>query len=126
MQQELDLAFPDPSDICDEQKFMKADLKYLTRVINEATRLNPVAAGGVAREMAEDMEYEGMLLPKGSTVIVHFYTMFRSHISQPDAFLPDRWDEAHPEYALLKSLFMPFSLGKRNCMGMNLAMLEMR
>ena len=23
VQQELDLAFPDPSDICDEQKFMK-------------------------------------------------------------------------------------------------------
>ena len=126
VQRELDLAFPDPSDICDEQKFMKADLTYLSRVINEAMRLNPVIAGGVAREMAEDMEYEGMLLPKGSTVVLHMCTMFHSHISQPDEFLPDRWDEAHPEYALLKSLFIPFSLGKRNCIGMNLALLETR
>ena len=119
------MAFPDPADICDEQKFMKANLTYLNRVINESMRLNPVAVA-VAREMSEDLEYEGMLLPKGSTAVVHFYTMFRSHISQPDEFLPDRWDEAHPEYSLLKSLFVPFSLGKRNCIGMNLAILEMR
>ena len=105
---------------------MKADLNYLSRVINEAVRLDPVAAGGNLREIGEDMEYEGMRIPKGSTVIMHFYTMFRSHISQPDEFLPDRWDEAHPEYALLKSLYMPFSVGKRNCIGMNLALLEMR
>ena len=125
VQQELDLAFPNPADICDEQKFMKADLTYLTRVINEAMRLNPVI-NGVSREVREDVEYEGMRIPKGSTAFVHFYTMAHSHISQPDEFLPDRWDEAHPEYALLKSLFVPFSAGKRNCMGMNLALLEMR
>ena len=105
---------------------MKADLTYLTRVINEVMRFDPVSAGGVPREIGEDLEHEGMLIPKGSTVNVHFYTILHSQISQPDEFLPDRWDEAHPEYALLKSLFMPFSLGKRNCMGMNLALLEMR
>ena len=126
VQQELDLAFPDPSDVCDEQKFMKADLPYLSRVINEAMRLNPVTAAGLLREMASDTEHEGMRIPKGSTVLIHIYTMLRSHISQPDEFLPDRWDEAHPEYALLKSLFLPFSAGKRNCIGMNLALLEMR
>ena len=104
---------------------MKADLTYLTRVINEATRVNPVISS-VLREMCMDVEHEGMLIPKGSTVLVHFYALCHSHISQPDEFLPDRWDEAHPEYSLLKSLFMPFSLGKRNCIGMNLALLEMR
>ena len=105
---------------------MKADLNYLTWVINEAMRLHPVFAGGIVRETGADMEHEGMRIPKGSTALVHFYTLFRSHISQPDEFLPDRWDETHPEYALLKSLFMPFSLGKRNCMGMYLALLEIR
>ena len=98
----------------------------MSRVINEAMRLDPVAAGGILREIGEDLEHEGMRIPKGSTVVVHFYTLFHSHISQPDEFLPDRWDEAHPEYALLKSLFVPFSVGKRNCMGMNLALLETR
>jgi hypothetical protein len=108
-----------------EKKFIKADLTYLTRVTNEAMRLNPVIAG-VFRELYQDVVHDGMLLPKGSTVMMHFYTMCHSHISQPDEFLPDRWDEAHPEYALLKSLFVPFSVGKRNCIGMNLALLETR
>ena len=105
---------------------MKADLTYLSRVINEAMRLNPVAAGGNLREIGTDMEYEGMRIPKGSTAVIHYYTLFHSHISQPDEFLPDRWDEAHPEYVLLKSIFIPFGVGKRHCMGMNLALLEMR
>ena len=56
----------------------------------------------------------------------HVHHVSLTHISQPDEFLPDRWDEAHPEYPLLKSLFVPFSVGKRNCIGMNLALLEMR
>ena len=60
VQQELDLAFPDPSDICDEQKFMNADLSYLTRVINESMRVNPVISG-VSREAGIDTVYEGML-----------------------------------------------------------------
>ena len=105
---------------------MKADLTYLNRVIHETMRHTPVTAGGLLREIGENLEHEGMLIPKGSTVLVPFYAMFHSHISQPDEFLPDRWDEAHPEYALLKSLFIPFSMGKRNCIGMNLAMLETR
>ena len=105
---------------------MQTDLNYLTRVINETMRLHPVIARGILREVCEDMEHEGMRIPKGSTAMLCSYTAFRSHISQPDEFLPDRWDETHPEYALLKSLCIPFSLGKRNCIGMNLALLEMR
>ena len=126
IQAELDQAFPYYEDILDADKLLKADLKYLNRVINEAMRVNPVVAGGILREVGSDIEHEGMLIPKGSTAIIHYYSLFRSSISQPDEFLPDRWDEAHPEYPLLKSLFVPFSLGKRNCMGMNLALLEIK
>ena len=124
VQSELDQAFPHHEDILDADKLLNADLKYLNRVINEAMRLNPVVAGGVLREISTDIEHEGILIPKGSTAIIQFYVMFRSHLSQPDEFLPDRWDETHPEYALLKSLFIPFSMGKRNCMGMSLSLLE--
>ena len=59
---------------------MKADLKYLNRVINESMRLNPVGAQGILREVCEDMEHEGMRIPKGSTAILHMYTLFHSHI----------------------------------------------
>ena len=126
IQAELDQAFPYYEDILDAEKLMKADLKYLNRVINEAMRVNPVLAGGILREVAMDIEYDGMLIPKGSTAIIHYYTMFRSTISRPDEFLPDRWDETHPEYLTLKNLFEPFGGGKRTCMGKALALLEIK
>ena len=126
IQAELDQAFPYYEDILDAEKLMKADLKYLNRVINEAMRVNPVLAGGILREVAMDIEHDGMLIPKGSTAIIHYYTMFRSTISRPDEFLPDRWDETHPEYLTLKNLFEPFGGGKRTCMGKALALLEIK
>ena len=126
IQAELDQAFPYYEDILDAEKLMKADLKYLNRVINEAMRVNPVLAGGILREVAMDIEHDGMLIPKGSTAIIHYYTMFRSTISRPDEFLPDRWDETHPEYLTLKNLFEPFGGGKRTCWGKALALLEIK
>ena len=38
--------------------------------------------------------------------------------------MPDRWKPDNPEAMKLKELYFPFSLGKRNCVGQNLASLE--
>jgi cytochrome P450 len=43
------------------------------------------------------------------------------YFENPDEFLPSRWDNATP--AMLKA-YQPFSIGRRNCMGMSLAQLE--
>jgi cytochrome P450 len=83
-------------------------------------------AEGVVRQLSSDVVYGDYVLPKGSSVQIPFLCVFRSGISDPEEFLPDRWDESAPEAGLLKELFMPFALGKRNCFGQNLAMLELR
>ena len=46
----------------------------------------------------------------------------------PEKFLPDRWAEDAPEAEKqrLKDTFFPFALGKRNCVGQNLAKMELR
>lgn len=46
----------------------------------------------------------------------------------PEKFLPDRWAEDAPdaEKQRLKDAFFPFALGKRNCVGQNLAKMELR
>ncbi|KAI5863873.1 cytochrome P450 4V3 [Durotheca rogersii] len=46
---------------------------------------------------------------------------------RPDAFLPQRWTvpEGDPLYAA-REAWTPFSLGPRNCIGMELAMVELR
>ena len=68
-----------------------------------------------------------MTLPKGSTVIVHYYSTFRSPwIRQSEDFIPDRWLSSDPQADELKGLLFPFSLGQRGCIGQNLANLQLR
>ena len=45
-------------------------------------------------------------------------------MEDPDDFKPERWLE--PDAAALNERFLPFSLGRRQCVGQNLAMLELR
>jgi cytochrome P450 len=47
-------------------------------------------------------------------------------VKDPDLFKPDRWAPDHPSAAKMRELFFPFSLGKRNCIGQNLANLELK
>lgn len=47
---------------------------------------------------------------------------------RPNDFLPERWiaTEGDPLYVATKEAWTPFSLGPRNCIGMELAMIELR
>ena len=104
-----------------------AGCEYLNWCIKEVLRLWPAAAGGSSRDLGEDIEYNGMLLPKGSLVVASYFTMFRERwIDQPDVYLPERWSDSNPQLPQLKEMLMPFSLGKRACIGQNMAMFQLR
>jgi Cytochrome P450 len=51
---------------------------------------------------------------------------FIFHFQDPELFIPDRWGPNDPDAEKLKEMNFPFSLGKRNCVGQNLAMLEIK
>lgn len=100
---------------------------YLQWCIKESMRLWPVAATGSARTLEEDIEYNGMILPKGAVAQTVFYAIFRSSwIDKADEFIPERWSEENPQISDLKDMFMPFSLGKRGCIGQNMAQMQLR
>ena len=40
--------------------------------------------------------------------------------------MPERWSAENPDIDKLKELLLPFALGKRNCVGQSLAMLELK
>jgi cytochrome P450 len=107
-----------PSDECEKSE-------PLRNVVKEAMRLHPVAAGGSMRVTGIDMETnEGFLLPKGSFVFLPLILLLRNPrvYNNPDQFLPERWQEA--DQAMTDS-FLPFSLGKQNCVGQALAKIEL-
>ena len=68
--------------------------------------------------------------PPPSPLNHHFFTFPLHHtpfsVQDPEVFNPDRWAPDHPEAEKLKELFYPFALGKRSCVGQNLAALEIK
>ncbi|KAL8826308.1 MAG: hypothetical protein Q9191_003879 [Dirinaria sp. TL-2023a] len=63
------------------------------------------------------------------TVSTHHYASYHSssNFARPEEFLPARWLEKDSEFSRdIGDALQPFSLGPRNCVGKNLAYLEIR
>ncbi|GLD92197.1 hypothetical protein PINS_up000730 [Pythium insidiosum] len=107
------------------------DLVYLEAVIKETLRLYP-AAPYTLRECAADTVICGdIVLRKGALLGTPSYALARNpNVWGPDAseFRPERWiDQATGKIKHVEpSKFFTFSAGPRTCIGMNLAMLELR
>jgi len=99
--------------------------EYLRKIIREGIRLHPVSAGGPARRIGRDFETkEGYLLPKNSIIFNAVLAMMRDEdvYKNADSFDPSRWD--NPTKAM-NDAFLPFAMGKQNCIGQSLANAEL-
>ena len=47
-------------------------------------------------------------------------------IQDPDSFIPERWEADSVDAEKLKRCVIPFGLGKRQCIGMTLASMQLR
>jgi benzoate 4-monooxygenase len=95
-------------------------------VIKEGMRLWAVTPLGSNRVVSKDMHYKDFIIPKGATLGIGQFSLLRSEIDKPDEFIPERWAEENPDAAVLREMNVPFSVGKRGCVGQNLALLELK
>ena len=69
-------------------------------------------------------------VPENTAVYIPFYILHRDpryFFPFPDSFMPDRWlDHEGKKFKTDTSAYIPFSAGPANCVGKNLALLEMR
>ncbi|GFT13412.1 cytochrome P450 3A28 [Nephila pilipes] len=104
------------------------DMKVLDAVVSETLRKYPVAFVTV-RTACEDYELgnTGVVLEKGMRVTIPIYPMHYDpeNFEDPETFNPNRFmdpsEMKHPQYA-----YLPFGAGPRNCLGMRLALLELK
>lgn len=99
-------------------------LGYIVRVLHEAMRLCPPAAG-VGRMATQDVDVDGYRVEAGTVLAVGIYAMHRdsSMWNDPLAFDPDRFT---PEHSKVRDRwqYLPFGGGPRSCIGDHFAMLE--
>lgn len=106
-------------------------LPYLDVVIKESMRCWSIAAFMVDRVVPKGgVELAGHFIPEGTQVgcnlhAVHMMTDVWG--DDADAFRPERWLEADEERRRkMHKAFLGFSMGKRVCIGMHIAELEMK
>ena len=114
------------------QDKLRADLtqygeqsKYLEQCLNETLRLYPGSMTN--RDLGEHVYHKDFRLVKGLCMNISLYSVHRdpkywgpdAEVWRPERFEPSNVAKFHP------AQFIPFGIGPRNCVGYNLAKLEL-
>lgn len=100
----------------------------LESVVSEALRLYPPALFASQRETPREGLQVGQVFIPGNTVVsMPHYQLHRDprNFVNPEEFVPERWT-TRSDMILNRSASMPFSMGKSNCPGKSLALMEIR
>ncbi|KAE9379689.1 cytochrome P450 [Stipitochalara longipes BDJ] len=99
------------------------DLQYLNYFVEEVSRWKPLSPLGIPHKSLEDDVYDGMFIPKGSTVYFNAWAMSRdeSTYRNPELFNPDRYLSIEEGGASEPIVQGPFGFGRRICPGKHLA-----
>jgi cytochrome P450 family 313 len=108
--------FPSKDSEIDTKSLLQ--LSYLDRVFKETLRLAAIVPT-IGREASEDIELSpGKIFKKGTIFAIDVKSLHRrkdlwgddTHLFNPDRFLPKNFSGK-------EKFFIPFSAGRRNCMG---------
>lgn len=107
-----------------------ASCAYLRACVDEAMRMSPAVGSALWREVIQPggAAIDGRVVPAGCDVGVGIYSVHhsREYFADPFVYRPERWIEGDDEsVARGRSVFNPFSMGIRGCLGKGLAMTEL-
>ncbi|KAH8900663.1 putative P450 monooxygenase [Thozetella sp. PMI_491] len=104
--------------------------KYLLACLEEALRIYPPSPATHARYVPPGgMKIDGIFVPEDTAVGIAIVAACRSplNFTDPEVFIPERWMKEDSTFAGdRKAAAQVFSCGPRNCIGRNLAYVEMK
>ncbi|MCD7467870.1 hypothetical protein HAX54_005521 [Datura stramonium] len=99
-------------------------LPYLQFIIKETLRIHPQAPFLVPCKVEQDVELCNYIVPKGSMVLVNVWAIGRDSTfwKDPLVFKPDRFMSLEVDVRGKDFELIPFSAGRRICIGLSLAL----
>ncbi|XP_049627563.1 cytochrome P450 2D17-like [Suncus etruscus] len=104
----------------------QAHMPYTMAVIHEVQRFGDIVPLGVPHMTSRDIEIQGFLIPKGTTLLTNLSSVLKDESvwAKPRRFHPEHFLDAQGHFVKHEA-FMPFSAGRRACLGEPLARMEL-
>uniref|UniRef100_A0A3B5LN26 Cytochrome P450 family 2 subfamily U member 1 n=1 Tax=Xiphophorus couchianus TaxID=32473 RepID=A0A3B5LN26_9TELE len=104
----------------------RGSLPFTEATIMEVQRLTAVVPLSIPHMASETTVFRGFTIPKGTVIMPNLYSVHRdpSVWDDPDAFNPTRFLDGEGKL-LRRESFIPFGIGRRVCMGEQLAKMEL-
>uniref|UniRef100_A0A1I7RLX0 Unspecific monooxygenase n=1 Tax=Bursaphelenchus xylophilus TaxID=6326 RepID=A0A1I7RLX0_BURXY len=104
----------------------RPDLPYTNAVIMESQRCGNIVSQNIPRAVTEDITLDGFSYKKGTVVLPQISVLLQDPkiFPEPEKFNPDRFIDQNGKLRQVEEL-IPFSIGKRICLGEGLARMEL-
>uniref|UniRef100_A0A7M4FJI5 Cytochrome P450 2K1-like n=1 Tax=Crocodylus porosus TaxID=8502 RepID=A0A7M4FJI5_CROPO len=101
-------------------------MPYTDAVIHEIQRFANIVPMSVSRSTSRNVNFRGYVIPKGIEVIPLLTSVLNDklHWKTPDQFNPSHFLDRDGNF-IRKEAFIPFSIGRRACVGEGLAKMEL-
>jgi len=103
----------------------RPNLPFTEATLLEIQRRGSIAPLGIPRRTMQDVDFKGFKIPKDTTVISNIWSAHHEEKVFPDPFTfrPERHLNSTDQVSRVYQI-IPFSIGKRNCIGEELARME--
>ncbi|XP_030054606.1 cytochrome P450 2K6 [Microcaecilia unicolor] len=104
----------------------RKQMPYTDAIIHEIQRFANIVPLNLPRETTVDVNFKGYVIPKGTYIIPLLESVLRdkTQFEKPKEFNPQRFLDTEGKF-VKQEAFMPFSAGRRMCIGETLAKMEL-